>query len=269
MHQIKDPGHAQHKELNLSEIEQKPLGIHGPSLAIGAAIAAVAIIGMFYVLGGALDEPIFKTTDITQSEAEKEQRGSSDSPSQADALSLLYDNASPHLGDENAPITIIEFGDYQCFYCNKFFHETEGDIYENYIRTGKAKMVFKDYIIIGPESLTAAHAAHCASEEGKFWEYHDVLYNNWDGENSGWASEENQRTYARSVGLDESRFDECMKSGKYNQIIQASTNDAQMLGISGTPAFFIIGPNNKIVNIPGAHPYDVFVNVLESPELRD
>lgn len=246
------------------------MGFHAPSMAIGAAIAAAVIIGTFYVTGGILNEPVFKTTDITRSDAERDfqQVIDQDSP-QAAVLALLYDNASPYLGDANAQITIIEFGDYQCFYCNKFFHDTEHLIYDNYIKTGKAKMVFKDYIIIGPDSLTSAHAAHCASEEGKFWEYHDILYNNWSGENNGWASEESQYRFAKQVGLDETKFEECMKSGRHNQIIQASTNDAQRLGITGTPAFFIIGPNGKIVNIPGAHPYDVFVSVLDSPEMRE
>jgi protein-disulfide isomerase len=245
------------------------LAIHGPSLAIGAAISATAIIIVFYSIGGNLGGPVFNTADIIQSEVEKEQRQVLEEQSQTIGLSILFNNASPYLGDENAPITIIEFGDYQCFYCNKFFHETENQIYENYIKTGKAKMIFKDYIIIGQDSFVAAHAAHCASEQGKFWEYHDALYNNWSGENNGWASEENQYKFAKSVGLDDSKFAECMNSGKYGDLIESSTQDAQNLGIRGTPAFFIVGPNNKIVNIPGAHPYEVFANVLDSPELRN
>lgn len=87
-------------------------------------------------------------------------------------------NASPYLGDENAPITMVEFGDYQCFFCNRYFHETEHDVLKNYVETGKVKILFKDLTIIGPDSINAAHATHCANEEGKFWEYHDILYNN-------------------------------------------------------------------------------------------
>lgn len=243
------------------------MAIHGPSLGIGAAISAVAIIGVLYALNGVAPDAVFKADDIKPSDAESAQIAAQEETDTVD-LSVLYDNGSPILGDENAPITIIEFGDYQCFYCNRFFHDTESSIHENYIKTGKAKMIFKDYVIIGEDSVVAAHAAHCANEQGKFWEYHDTLYNHWNGENNGWASEENQYKFAQEVGLETQAFTECMTSQKYNPLIQASTNDAKRLGLTGTPAFFVIGENNKIVKVPGAQPYDVFVSVLDSPELR-
>lgn len=239
--------------------------IHAPSLGIGAAISAAIIIGVFFAVGN-FSDTAFKVEDIEQAEAEREQLGTQP---ETIKLSIFSDNASPYLGDQNAPITIVEFGDYQCFYCNRFFHDTEHLIYENYIKTGKAKMIFKDFTIIGPDSVVAAHAAHCAEEQGKFWEYHDILYNNWNGENSGWASAENQLKFAQELGLDVAKFSECQESGKYRQKIQASSNDAQTLGLSGTPGFFIIGPNNNVVRIPGAQPYDVFVNVLESDEFKN
>lgn len=241
--------------------------IHAPSLGIGAAIAVVAMFGVFFAMN-ASTETAFKTEDIKQSKAEQEQETAVANTPQQVSMSIFSDNASPILGNPDAPITIVEFGDYQCFYCNKFFHDTESKIYENYIKTGKAKMIFKDFTIIGSDSITAAHAAHCADEQGRFWDYHDMLYNNWNGENNGWASLENQHKFAKQIGLDTTAFTECMKSGKYNEKIQASTSDAQTLGLSGTPGFFIIGPNNKIVRVPGAQPYDVFVNVLESEQLK-
>ncbi|MEM2785030.1 MAG: DsbA family protein [Candidatus Nitrosotenuis sp.] len=225
------------------------------------------MLGVFFAMS-ALMETGFKIEDIKQSEAEKEQEMTATNAPQQVSMSIFSDNASPILGKPDAPITIVEFGDYQCFYCNKFFHDTEDQIYENYIKTGKAKMIFKDFVIIGPDSVTAAHGAHCADEQGKFWDYHDTLYNNWSGENNGWASLENQHKFAQQMGLDTVAFAECMESGRYNEKIQASTNDAQTLGLSGTPAFFIIGPNNKIVRVPGAQPYDVFVNILESEQLK-
>jgi protein-disulfide isomerase len=244
--------------------------IHAPSLGIGAAIAAVVIIGVFYAMNNVSTDTIFKTGDIKQAEPEKQQESISaqDQSPPAIKMSIFSDNASPHLGDANAPITIVEFGDYQCFYCHKFFQETEDQIYQNYIKTGKAKMIFKDFTIIGPDSIVAAHATHCADEQGKFWEYHDMLYNNWTGENNGWASAENQLKFAKQIGLDTDKFSECMTSEKYNSKIQASADDAKTLGLTGTPGFFVIGPNNKVVRIPGAQSYDVFVNVFESDQLK-
>jgi protein-disulfide isomerase len=242
--------------------------IHGPSLGIGAGIAAAAIIGIFFAMNNISTDTAFKTDGIEQSEAEKQQERTQLKEQQSVKLSIFSENASPYLGEAGAPITIVEFGDYQCFYCNKFFHETEDQIYENYIQTGKAKMIFKDFTIIGLDSIVAANAAHCAEEQGKFWEYHDILYNNWNGENNGWASSDNQLRFAQELELEMDSFSECLSSGKYNQKVQASTNDAQTLGLTGTPGFFIIGPNNKIVKVPGAQPYDVFVNVLESEDLK-
>ena len=108
-------------------------------------------------------------------------------------LSVFTANASPFLGDPDAPITLVEFGDYQCFFCNKFFHETEGILLQNYVETGKVKVIFKDFTIIGPDSINAAHGAHCANDQGLFWEYHDILYSNWTGENNGWADRKSTR----------------------------------------------------------------------------
>ena len=132
----------------------------------------------------------------------------------------------------------------------------------------RSKLYFKDFTIIGADSVVAAHASHCAEEQGKFWEYHDTLYKNWSGENNGWASSDNQLKFAKDVGLDINAFTECMASEKYKPQIQASANDAKTLGLTGTPAFFVIGPNNKIVKVPGAQPYDVFANILDSEDLK-
>jgi protein-disulfide isomerase len=237
--------------------------IHAPSLGIGAGIAAAIIIGALFVINGPISDSGFKTEDIK--EADSEQILQEQAPQVQ--MSIFSSNASPILGDPNAPITIVEFGDYQCFYCNKFFHDTESQIHDNYIKTGKAKLIFKDFTIIGQDSVIAAHAAHCADEQGKFWEYHDVLYQNWNGENNGWASAQNQLKFAQDVGLDQTAFTECMASEKYLQKIQSSSEDAKTVGLTGTPAFFVIGPNNKIVKVPGAQPYDVFANILDSEDI--
>lgn len=245
------------------------MNIHPPSLAIGAAISAIAIIGVFYAISGNAVTP-FSISDIKQAEPEsaKPILTENDTPKTI-SLSVLTENASPLLGDANAPITIVEFGDYQCFFCNKFFHDTEDSIVENYIKTGKAKMLFKDFTIIGQDSVVAAHAAHCAGEQGKFWEYHDTLYNHWTGENNGWASADNQLKFANDLGLDVAKFTECNASEKYMKMIQTSAGDAKTLGFTGTPGFIVIGANNKIVKIPGAQPYEVFVKVLDSKELQN
>src|SRR3970282_876226 len=229
--------------------------IHVPSLAIGAGIASVAIIVAFLALDIFNDEPelaIEPTPTIQES-----------GPVKITAATFM-ENGSPILGDPNAPITLVEFGDYQCYFCNQFFHETEDALFKNYVETGKVKVIFKDYTIIGPDSVTAAHAAHCADDQGLFWKYHDTLYNNWDGENNGWASSENLLQFAGDIGLDTDEFSKCMIDSKHTSIIVNSNQDAKDLGLTGTPAFFIIGPDNKVTKIGGAHTYGAFERIFNS-----
>jgi protein-disulfide isomerase len=228
-------------------------GLHGPSIGIGAGIAIVSILATFFVINIIDNNPELKFEEKSPTQDAKEV-----------TLSLFTSNASPYLGSENAPITLVEFGDYQCFYCNKFYHETEGSILKNYIETGKVKMIFKDFTIIGPDSVAAAHASHCANEQGKFWEYHDTLYNNWAGENNGWASLDNLTKFANYIQLDQETFVKCMSDGKYQQQITANNNDARTLGLTGTPGFFVIGPDNQITKLNGAQPYNVFESLFES-----
>lgn len=229
--------------------------IHGPSLAIGAAIASLSIIIVFFALNTINDEP-----KLAIEPAQKSQELIS-----ANIISPTFlENGSPILGDPNAPVTLIEFGDYQCHFCNVHFHNTEHRLLEKFIKTGKVKMIFKDFTIIGPDSVDAAHGTHCANDQGKFWEYHDILYNNWTGENNGWASSDNLLRFAQEIELDIDQWSDCMIDEKYSQIISNSNKDARELGITGTPAFFVIGPDNNITRISGAQPYESFEKIFNS-----
>lgn len=229
--------------------------IHAPSIAIGAGIASVAMIASFFVFDIFSNESelVVKPTPTIEASG----------PSKITSSTFL-ENGSPVLGDPNAPVTLVEFGDYQCYFCNQFFHTTEDNLFKNYVESGKVKVIFKDYTIIGPDSITAAHAAHCANDQGQFWAYHDILYNNWTGENNGWASSENLLKFAGDVGLDIEQFSQCMIDSKHTSIIANSNQDAKDLGLTGTPAFFVIGPDNKVTKIGGAQPYDVFERIFNS-----
>ena len=229
--------------------------IHAPSLGIGATIASIVIISVF--LGF---ENISNQSELEiQPTPTMQQAG----PAKV-TMNTFLANGSPILGENNAPITLIEFGDYQCHFCNVFFHSTEGKILENYVDTGKVKMIFKDYNIIGPDSVNASHGAHCASDQGLFWEYHDILYSNWTGENNGWASSENLGKFAQKIGLDLDIWTECMLNGIHSQTILASNEDAKSLELTGTPAFFIIGPDGKTTRLFGAQPYETFEQIFEN-----
>jgi len=228
--------------------------IHGPSLAIGAAIASIVIIIAFLGFDGISNEAelVIEPTPTIQESG----------PAEINIETFLA-NGSPILGNPNAPVTLVEFGDYQCKFCNVFFHSTEDNILKNYVETGKVRMIFKDFNIIGPDSISASHGAHCANDQGLFWEYHDILYSNWTGENNGWASSENLVKFAQEIGLDMDKWSECITNGSHSQTILASNEDAKTLGITGTPAFFVIGPDDKFTRISGAQPFEVFENIFE------
>lgn len=226
--------------------------IHGPSLALGAGIACAAIIVSFFAFNFMSTSEIeLQPVNIPPTE-----------PTNIEET-VFTGNGSPLLGNPEAEVTLIEFGDYQCHFCNRFFHDTEEQVMKNYIETGKVKMIFKDFTIIGPDSVNAAHGAHCANDQGKFWEYHDILYNHWTGENNGWAASENLLGFAEEIKLDVEEWSDCMISGKYRDVIAASNSDAKTLGLTGTPGFFIIGPDNHITQISGARPYEVFAEIFD------
>jgi len=226
--------------------------IHGPSLGIGAVIASVVIMGIFFGFNQNETGLVLEPTPIV------EQMG----PAKV-TMGTFLDNGSPILGSIDAPITLVEFGDYQCHFCNVFFHSTENKILQKYVETGKVKMIFKDFNIIGPDSVNASHGAHCAKDQGLFWEYHDILYSNWTGENNGWASSENLLKFAQEINLNVDQWSECMVNGANSQIILSSNENARSLELTGTPAFFVIGPDGKTTRLFGAQPFETFENIFE------
>ena len=169
------------------------------------------------------------------------------------------------LGNPTATITIVEFGDYQCHQCYNWFHNTEPAVFQNYINTGKANFVFMDLAFLGKDSPKAAQASYCAEDQGKYWEYHDQLYNAQESQvDNGWANSERLKVFAFSLGLDVNLFDSCFDSGKYTQRVQYNIAEAKKLDANGTPTFFIIGPDGQQQKLVGAQPYSVFKQVLDS-----
>ena len=168
------------------------------------------------------------------------------------------------LGNPSAPITIVEFGDYQCHQCYNWFHNTKPIIFENYIDTGKANFVFVDLAFLGKDSLKAAQATYCAEDQGKYWDYHDVLYNSQESKiDNGWANSERLKAFAFTLGLDMELFESCLDSGKYSKRVQYNIEEAKKQDVRGTPGFFIVGPDNQ-QKLSGAQPYSVFKEILDS-----
>jgi protein-disulfide isomerase len=163
------------------------------------------------------------------------------------------------LGDQNAPVTVVSYGDFQCPFCGKFFKETESVLREKYIKTGKVKFVYRDFAFLGQESFWAANAALCAGDQGKFWQYHDYLYSNQKGENQGAFSKDNLKSFAVVLGLDKDKFNKCVDSDKYSDLIEKETKGGGEAGVSGTPASFING-----TLYAGALPVNTFTQIIDN-----
>jgi protein-disulfide isomerase len=174
-------------------------------------------------------------------------------------LPIVFEPNGSYLGNPNATVTVIQYGDYQCPYCEAFFQNTWPQLKAEYVDTGKIRFSFQDYAFLGPDSTTAAMAAHCAGDQYRFWQYHDYLYLHQGGENSGWASVANQKQFAAQLGLNTDQFDQCLDSGKYLQEVQTEIATGRSQGVTAVPTFFVNG--TKIV---GAQPLADFETVINA-----
>ena len=170
---------------------------------------------------------------------------------------------SPILGDPSAPVTIVEFGDYQCHQCFNWFHNTKPELTRDYIETGKANLVFVDLAFLGSDSPKAAQASYCAEDQEMYWDYHDLLYTSQEPKiDGGWADSERLKAFAFSLGLDMELFESCLDSGKYSKRVQYNIQQAREHGVRGTPGFFIVGPDGQ-QQLGGAQPFSVFKQILD------
>jgi len=176
--------------------------------------------------------------------------------------SKLIENGSPIMGDSNAPITILEWGDYQCTFCYKFHQNTLDTINDDFIKTGKVKLVFKDFPLNGPDSILAAEAAYCAEDQEKYWQYHNELYKNWGGEKTGWITRESLERFAVTVDLDLVEFNSCLDDHKYQNRVIIHHEFGKEIGIDATPSFLVFN-DKKIIKIRGNQPLEVFLKTFD------
>jgi protein-disulfide isomerase len=166
------------------------------------------------------------------------------------------------LGNADAPVTIVEYSDYQCPYCRRHVQQTVPQLKEIYIDTGKARYVFKDFPLEShPNAQKAAEAARCAGAQGAFWSMHDRLFES----QSEWAGQDQQQvldtfvSYAQDLGLDTHSFGECLTSEQFAAQIAQDIKEGQQAGIQGTPSFLI---NGQL--LPGAYSFDRFQQMIEA-----
>lgn len=186
-------------------------------------------------------------------------------PKEPESVSIA---GHPFLGNKDASVVLVDFSDYQCPFCGRFFRDTMPQLQRDYIQTGKVKYVFRDFpLTIHPNALKAAEAAQCAGDQGKFWEMHFRLFQNQQA-----LELPNLSSYAVALGLDQSKFNQCLQSGKYAATIQKDMEEGGTAGIEGTPSFLIASLDQKgsgnsnlrvLKMITGSQPYSVFKAALD------
>ena len=237
-------------------------------------IALVAVVAVAAFFAGSyfsnFDSDIVTQSELDEaiSKLESKIQSVQQAPSLPPQPVRISQDNDPIRGDPNAPITIIEFSDFQCPFCARFHVETLPSLLEEYIDAGKVNLVYRDFPIqsIHPNALPAAVAAECANEQGKYWEYHDTLFE----KQNGWSRLDSNAVistfsqYATDVGLEQQQFDSCLGSGKYLQEVQGDLSDGRDYDITGTPGFFIGNDEIGFVKINGAQPFESFQKVIDA-----
>ena len=224
-------------------------------LIIAAFLIGVLVTKVDYLeKGGVTNTNTAGTTDSTSQEL---------APQQPIGPVDVAAGHLPVLGDENAPVTLVEFSDFECPYCSALFTDTLPQIKEEYIDTGKAKLYYRHYPLtaIHPNAQIAAEASECANDQGQFWNYHDTLFENqteWS-QLSGDAVNEKLVELAGNIGLSTSEFSDCLTSGKFSDNVTNDLNDGIAAGVDGTPATFI----NGYLTV-GAVPFEQFKSEIEA-----
>ncbi len=243
---------------------------------IVAAIAIATFLGGYAI--GALDNDSDSLTagEIKEIISAVEAKAPAPAPQQAQAptqptapqtFQVSLDD-DPFKGNANAPVTVIEFSDFQCPFCKRFFDQTLPLIEENYINTGKVKLVYKDLplVTLHPNVKPVHVAAECADEQGKFWEYHDALFE----KQSEWqrlSSSDLQTTlvqYADDFGLQTASFEACLNSPEMLEEVNADFLQAASFGATGTPTFLIGNEKNGFIKLVGAQPYAAFQAAIDA-----
>ena len=168
----------------------------------------------------------------------------------------------PSWGPEDAPVTIVEFSEFLCPYCQRFAQQTLPLIKDAY--EGQVRYVYRDFIVHGELALKISEAAECADDQGKFWEYHDKLWEEYTAtyEQAQAGTEAllgTLKEYASELGLDTATFDDCLDTGKNTAEVQSDYQEGASYGVSGTPGFFINGQQ-----VTGAQPFEVFQQIIDA-----
>ncbi len=229
------------------------------TLLIGLGMLVIGLAAGFLVRplvrlpGAATPSADAASSDVT-SPAEQTQVAADS----AALMEALIQSTRHFKGAADAPVTIIEFADYQCPYCGRFAEDTYPKINEAYIASGQVRIGYQHFAFLGDESLWAAEASECAADQDAFWEYHDYLFRHQSGENQGAFTKDHLKAFAADLGLDTAAFNGCLDSGTHSALVAGQTQAAQQVGVRSTPTFVLNGRP-----VIGAQPFEVFQQYIQ------
>jgi protein-disulfide isomerase len=232
------------------------------SILIGAILVSASVFGSIKMAVSQLNNAT-ATVSNKQAAVAAQAPGTPTAAVQAAPVKLTLKPDVPFLGNKDAKVTVVEYADYRCPFCEKWYTSVMPDLKAKYIGTNKIKFIYQDFAFLGPDSNTAAEASHCAADQNKFWQYHDYLFAHQGSESGDWASAANQKTFAKALGLNASQFNQCLDSGKYKQEVLDETAAGKKYGVSGTPSVFV---NGQI--IVGAQPLSTFIQAIDAALMK-
>lgn len=246
-------------KLNIPEIN---LGNKSTPILVALLIIAAFLIGTLFTKVSYLEKGESTLGTSGSAPAQPTQPNQPAAPAPGQKVDVK-EGTLPLLGNKDAKVTIVEFSDLQCPFCKRFFDDALVQIKKEYIDTGKVKFAFRHYPLtqIHPNANKASSAVECANEQGKFWEYHDLLFKNQDS----WASLDNAsavtkfKEYAGTLGLNGGQFNSCLDSDKYKANIDKDLADGSTAGVNGTPSTFVNGQN-----VVGAQPFSNFKTLIDA-----
>ncbi len=237
-------------------------------LVVGIVLSLIAV-SFFggYILGQSTNKSVaLENINPTQTVPQTNPQPTSN-PNQSNTKIFVSYQDSPMKGNQKAPVTIVEFSDFQCPFCESFFSQTLPQLEQSYIESGKVRLVYRDFPLpsIHPNAVAASLAAQCANEQGKFWQYHDMLFSDqpqWAGLDAVNAIGTFEQ-YAVQLGLNSANFTTCLDSSTYLGTVQKNFQDGRSYSVSGTPTFFIGNDKDGYVQLVGAQPYSVFQQTID------
>lgn len=246
---------------NLSRFNLSKLNLSA-TLLILFVFAAGLLIGSLYTKVQYLEKTGSPTTPSVAGVNTTDTTGTNPAaPTTAPQFVDVKVGALPVLGEKDAPVTIVEFSDFQCPFCRTFFEDTYAQLKTDYIDTGKVQLSYRHLPLdFHPAAQISAEAAECANDQGKFWEYHDLLYQKQAEKGTGTIeyTKDDIKTWMSELGIDAETFNQCVDGGTHTQAVKDDATYAATVGVQATPSFFVNGQK-----VEGAQPFAVFKTLID------